>query len=74
MRCGRGHKGALPLAISGIRYVLDDDGNKQAVLIDLSEHGELWEDIYDLLLAEARVSEPRESLEEVKRALGFGDA
>lgn len=54
--------------------MVDDDGNKQAVLIDLGEHGELWEDIYDLLLAKSRESEPRESLEEVKRTSGFGDA
>jgi hypothetical protein len=38
-------------------------------VLDLKEHGELWEDIYDSLLAKSRETEPRESLLAVKRAL-----
>ena len=30
---------------------LGDQGEKTAVLINLQEHGELWEDFYDCLLA-----------------------
>ncbi len=56
-------------AIKGIRYVIDESGEKTAVLIDLKEHGELWEDLYDTLIAEQRRDEPRESLEEVKKRL-----
>lgn len=33
--------------MKGIHFVIDDTGKKRAVLIDLSEWGELWEDIYD---------------------------
>ncbi len=50
----------------GIQYVVDDKGKKQAVLIDLSEWGELWEDIYDVLLSESRRGEPEVSWEQLK--------
>lgn len=55
--------------VSGIRFVVDEHGDKTAVQIDLKEHGELWEDFYDALLVQARADEPRESLEEVRRLL-----
>ena len=32
--------------MKGIQFVVDDAGEKKAVLIDLSEWGEVWEDIY----------------------------
>jgi len=52
-----------------IQFVMDDEGKKTAVLIDLKEWGELWEDFYDSLIAKGRSQEPRESLESVKRQL-----
>ncbi len=55
--------------MKGIQYVVDESGEKTAVLIDLKEHGALWEDLYDALIAEQRRDEPRESLEEVKERL-----
>ena len=55
--------------MEGIQFLIDDEGRKTAVLIDLKEHGELWEDIYDSLIAKSRINEPRESLEEVKQHL-----
>lgn len=59
------------MAIKGIQYLVDDSGERQAVLIDLKEHGELWEDIYDTLLVEQRANEPRETIGEVKREIGL---
>jgi hypothetical protein len=53
----------------GIQYITDDRGKKRAVVIDLEKHGELWEDFYDSLTARKRASEPRESLESVKKRL-----
>ena len=53
----------------GIHFVVDDKGNKTSVLIDLKEHGELWEDFYDTMLAAKRSKEPRESLESVTERL-----
>ena len=53
--------------MKGVEFVIDEAGNKKAVLIDLKKHRELWEDFYDTLLVKRRKSEPRESLEEVKK-------
>lgn len=55
--------------MEGIQYVLDDKGEKTAVLIDLKKHRDLWEDFYDVALARERMNEPRESLESVKKRI-----
>ena len=55
--------------MKGIQYVTDEHGEKTAVLIDLKEHGSLWEDIYDRLMVQERMDEPRESLAEVESLL-----
>ena len=52
--------------MKGIQFVVDDTGEKRAVLIDLSEWGDLWEDIYDVLVSESRRDEPTVSWEELK--------
>lgn len=56
-------------AVKGVQFVVDENGEKTAVLIDLKKNRELWEDVYDLGLARRRAREPRESLERVKRRL-----
>ena len=55
--------------MKGIQFLVSDTGEKTAVLIDLKEHGRLWEDFYDALLASSRSDEPRESLESVRERL-----
>jgi PHD/YefM family antitoxin component YafN of YafNO toxin-antitoxin module len=55
--------------MKGIQFVTDEAGQKTAVLIDLKKYGELWEDIYDSLLARQRAKEPRETLESVRERL-----
>ena len=55
--------------MKGIQFLVDDSGEKSAVLIDLKTHGEIWEDIYDSILAQNRADEPRETLESVKKKL-----
>ena len=45
--------------MKGVQFVVDDSGKKKAVLIDLGELGELWEDIYDVLVSESRKHEPK---------------
>lgn len=57
------------MSIEGIQFVTDANGNKVAVQLDLSKWGELWEDIYDSMLAKERAQEPRESLESVRKRL-----
>ena len=45
----------------GVEFLVNDRGQKRAVLIDLKKHGALWEDLYDAYLVHARRREPRES-------------
>lgn len=52
--------------MKGIQYLIDDTGKKTAVVIDLEEWGELWEDIFDILVSESRRDEPTVSWEELK--------
>ena len=59
-------KGAI---MRGVQFLVDDDGEKTAVLIDLKKNAELWEDFYDVAVARSRAKEPRESLESVRRRL-----
>jgi len=57
--------------VKGVQFVVDNSGRKTAVQINLKKQGRLWEDFYDRALAKQRASEPRESLESVKkRVLG----
>ena len=53
-------------SMKGIQFVVDDSGKKRAVLIDLMELGELWEDIYDVLVSESRKHEPTVEWEELR--------
>ncbi|VXD24394.1 conserved hypothetical protein [Planktothrix serta PCC 8927] len=55
--------------MKGIQFVVNDAGEKQAVLIDLMEWGELWEDFYDLLVAHTRQDEEEVSWEELKQQI-----
>lgn len=55
--------------MKGINYVTDDKNRKVAVQIDLKEHGELWEDFYDNVVAEMRKHEEKIPLGEVIKRL-----
>lgn len=55
--------------VKGVEFVVDDNGQKKAVLIDLKKHGEVWEDFYDTLLVKEREAEPRETLEDVRKKI-----
>jgi hypothetical protein len=57
--------------VKGIQFVVDNSGRKMAVQIDLKKQGRLWEDFYERARAKQCESEPRESLESVKKRL-FG--
>jgi len=58
--------------MKGIQFVINDKGEKTAVVIDLKKYGAIWEDFQDALTAHFRVNEPRESLEAVKEKLRQG--
>lgn len=52
--------------MKGIQYVSDERGKKTAVLIDLKQFGEVWEDIQDILVSELRKHEKTISWETLK--------
>jgi len=52
--------------MKGLQFVVDDTGKKIAVLIDLAEWGELWEEIYDVMVAQSRQGEPTVDWEDLK--------
>jgi hypothetical protein len=55
--------------VPGVEFLVNDRGERRAVLIDLRKHATLWEDLYDAYLVRTRRREPRESLAQVKRLL-----
>jgi hypothetical protein len=55
--------------MQGISYLVNDAGQKTAVILDLRKHRRLWEDMHDRLLIESRRSEPRTSLQQVRKGL-----
>ena len=55
--------------MQGINYVTNEEGRRVAVQIDLRKYGEIWEDLFDVLTAKKRESEPRESVASVKAKL-----
>lgn len=50
----------------GIDYVIDENGNRKSVIIDLKAWGKLWEDFYDVMVAESRMNEPTIPWEDLK--------
>ncbi|MFH1596126.1 MAG: hypothetical protein ABIG94_07145 [Pseudomonadota bacterium] len=57
--------------MKGIQFVVDDAGKKKAVLIDLEEWGEAWENIYDVLIALSRKNEPTVDWEVLKAEMSL---
>ena len=49
--------------MKGIQYLVNDDGQKTAVLIDLEEYGDIWEDFQDVLVSHVRKDETEISWE-----------
>jgi len=57
------------MTLKGVQFVSDMEGKKTAVLIDLRRCGSIWEDFYDVLMAETRKDELRVPWEDVKKRL-----
>ena len=55
--------------MKGIQYLVDDTGKKTAVVIDLQQWGQLWEDFQDILVSRSRVYEPEVSWEDLQAEL-----
>ena len=60
------------MAVRGVQFVTDAEGRKVAVLLDLKEWGELWEDIYDNTLADERAVEPTATLKDFEVEVSGG--
>lgn len=57
------------MAREKIRFLVDQRGRKQSVVISMKEYQELLEDLSDLVLIADRKIEPAESLEAVTQRL-----
>ena len=55
--------------MKGVQFVVDERGQKTAVVIDLRRHANVREDFVDVAVAKSRQNEPRESVAAVKRRL-----
>jgi hypothetical protein len=51
------------------QYIVDRDGNRQAVIVPLRNYERLLEDLHDLAVVAERRDEEKISLEEMKRRL-----
>jgi hypothetical protein len=60
--------------MKGIQYLVNDSGEKTAVVLDLEAWGELWEDIFDILVSESRRDEPTISWEDLKAEMEAAEA
>jgi len=54
---------------NGFNFLVDDNGNKTAVLIDLKKHRRIWEDFYDLMIIESRRDDSRVDWQTAKQRL-----
>jgi hypothetical protein len=57
------------MTVKGVQFVTDADGRRVAVLLDLKQWGELWEDIYDNMLADERAGEDSATLDDFEAEL-----
>ncbi len=62
------------MAVRGVQFVTDAEGHKTGVLLDLNEWGELWEDIYDNMIADERAGETSMSLQDFEAELRAEDS
>jgi hypothetical protein len=54
------------MVAKGIQFLVDERGDRSAVVIDLRKHRRVWEDFYDVLVARSRAREPRLSWKSVR--------
>ena len=53
----------------GIQFLVNENGEKTAVLLDLQEWGDLWEDFYDILVSRSREAEETVAWSELEAEL-----
>jgi hypothetical protein len=55
--------------LKGVKFVIDENGRRTGVFIDLVKNPGLWEDVFDQALIRRRAKEPRVALSAVKKRL-----
>lgn len=55
--------------LPGITYTTDRKNNRIVVVMDMERYGELWQDMYDGIIAEMRKGEPVLTLDQLKNQL-----
>ena len=55
--------------MKGIHFVTNEKNERIAVQIDLDKYSEIWEDFYDVLIAESRKDDETISLDDLKDEL-----
>ncbi len=55
--------------MKGINFIIDEQGEKKAVVIDLEQWAEVWEDFYDVLVSRSREDEQEIDWEDLKQDL-----
>lgn len=59
--------------MEGVQFLVNEEGEKTSVLIDLSEWGDLWEDFHDIMISRSRQDEAEISWEELKAEIGLNE-
>lgn len=57
--------------MKGINFIIDEQGEKKAVVIDLEQWAEVWEDFYDVLVSRSREDEEEIDWEDLKQDLAI---
>ena len=59
--------------MEGVQFLINEEGEKISVLIDLSEWGDLWEDFHDIMVSRSRQDESEISWDELKAGIELSD-
>ena len=59
--------------MEGVRFLVNEQGEKTSVLIDLAEWGDLWEDFHDMMVSRSRQNESEISWDELKAEIGLDE-
>lgn len=59
--------------MEGVQFLVNEEGEKISVLIDLKEWGDLWEDFYDIMISRSRQDETEVSWDDLKAEIGLND-
>ncbi len=52
--------------MEGVQFLINEEGEKISVLIDLSKCEDLWEDFHDMMVSRSRQDESEISWDELK--------